>query len=541
MYLLALCSILPRAGFTKTMRIMRLTALFLFAACLHVSATGFAQTVTLQVQHEPIEKVFRAIQAQTGYTFVYLQEDLQQARPVDLHVAGVSLAEALDACFEGQPFTWTIVDKYVVVKQRVAAAPVDTGRGGGIKVRGVVLTEAGVPVQGANVTVKKTEKGTITNAKGEFELSYSIPVGSVLIFSFVGYSPQNFMVKDGGQIRIYMMLAQNELDKAVVKAYGMTTQRLTTADIGTVTAEEIERQPVMNPLLALEGKVAGLDVNMTSGYASAPVKVELRGRATINPIFPSDPLYIIDGVPLTINELNFNPYNTSSYATGSFGFDQLSLSPAQGQSLFFSINPADIESIQVLKDADATAIYGSRGANGVILVTTKKGKAGKTIFNLNGSEGVNRVDRFWDMMNIRQYLVMRRQAFYNTGSGPSPLTDWDVNGTWDTTRNTNWQKILWGGVGRNINIQGSLSGGDARTTFRVGGGYSRNTGITAVSGADQRASVSLSLSHNSLDNKLSVTSLNGFSYTQSNMILLPGNVLMPPDAPPIYDSLGNLN
>jgi TonB-linked SusC/RagA family outer membrane protein len=528
---------------------MKLTVFLLTVALAQAQAAAFSQNITLSGKDLPLKSVFKAIKAQTGYTFFYNNELLKEARPVTLNVKDALLEIVLNLCFKDQPLGYDIQNKTVFVTRRVEAPrinsttvlqSVDSLPPKAIKVKGMVLTEAGVPVQGANVTIKQSEKGTTTNARGEFELSAVVP-GNVLVFSFVGYAPQNFIVKDGNYIRVYMKVAQDELDKAVVQAYGNTTQRLTTSDIGTVTAEEIERVPVMNPLLALEGKVAGLDVTMTSGYASAPVKVELRGRADINPIFTSDPLYIIDGVPLTVNELSVNPNNTSSYPTGSVGFDQLALSPAGGQSPFFSINPADIESIQVLKDADATAIYGSRGANGVILVTTKKGKAGKTIFNLNVQDGMNRIDRFWDMMNTSQYLAMRRQAFYNSGSAPSPINDYDVNGTWDTTRYTNWQKVLFGGMGRDINVQTSLSGGDSRTTFRVGGGYGRSTGITTVSGADQRASVSLSLSHNSLDNKLNINSSSSFSYTQSDMVTLPGNILMPPDAPPIYDSLGNLN
>jgi TonB-dependent SusC/RagA subfamily outer membrane receptor len=202
-----------------------------------------------------------------------------------------------------------------------------------------------------------------------------------------------------------------------VQAYGTTTQRLTTSDIGTVTAEEIERQPVINPLLALQGQVAGLDVNETSGYASAPVKVELRGRATIDGSFTSDPLYVIDGVPLTVNEV----LGISSYSTGSYGFDQTGLSPAAGQSPFFNINPADIESIEVLKDADATGIYGSRGANGVILVTTKKGKAGETKLDLHAQEGAQRVDRLlgYDECNtISGYAQMCNDQTDGKGDNP---------------------------------------------------------------------------------------------------------------------------
>ncbi len=136
---------------------------------------------------------------------------------------------------------------------------------------------------------------------------------------------------------------------------------------------------------------------------------------------------------------------------------------------------------------------------------------------------------------------MRRQAFYNEGVIPDPIHDFDVNGTWDTTRYTNWQKILYGGVGRTIDAQASLSGGDARTTFRIGMGYNHTTGITTISGADQRASVSLSLGHKSLDQKLSISIASSFSFTQSDMINLAPAITLAPDAPSIYDTLGNLN
>jgi TonB-linked SusC/RagA family outer membrane protein len=522
-------------------RVMKLTSLILLIWCMAVHANGDAQQrITINVKNVPLQKLFAEIEKKTLYTFFYDVTILKETKPVTLAVKEATVEEILKQAIAGQALEYTITDKTIFVKKErkvvIETVPADTGRGVAIKVRGVVLTEAGVPVQGANVTVKQTEKGTITNAKGEFELS-AVPVGGEVVFSYIGYSPQSFTVKDGSQIRIYMKVAQNELDKAVVQAYGITTQRLTTADIGKVTAEEIERQPVINPLLALQGKVAGLDVNQTSGYASAPIKVELRGRADINSIFTSDPLYILDGVPLTVNEVS----STSTYSTGSVGFAQVITGPAGGQSPFFSINPADIESIEVLKDADATAIYGSRGANGVIIVTTKKGKAGKTKFDLHVQDGTTRVDRFWDMMNTSQYLEMRRQAFYNDGLVPDPVADFDINGTWDTTRYTNWQKVLYGGMGRTVDVQGDLSGGDAHTTFRIGAGYNRTTGITTVSGADQRGSISLNFTHHSLDQRLSISSSNAFSYAESDMIGLPGTVLMAPDAPAIYDSLGNLN
>ncbi len=532
-------------GITKTLRIMKLTAIILLAAFLQVSARGYTQTVTLSEKNAPLERIFNEIKNQTGYTFVYKSDLLQKAKRIDIDVRDAALETVLQICFENQPLTYKIFERIIAVKAKDEISENNNLPPG--EISGRVSTEQGEPLENANILIKRTKKGTITNANGEFTLKDVRPDDEITI-SFVGY--ENETIKKIGnrkQLVIYLKVATNELDKAVVQAYGKTTQRFATGDIGTVTAADIEKQPVMNVLEAMQGKVAGLDISQTSGYASAPFKVELRGRASINPLFTSDPLYIIDGVPLTVNEVSRdyqatvlgNPVN--QYATGSPGFDQTGLSPAGGQSPFFSINPADIESIEVLKDADATAIYGSRGANGVILITTKKGKAGKTKFDMHVQEGTERVDRFWNIMNTTQYLTMRRQALFNDGLAPNPLNDFDVNGTWDTTRYTNWQKMLYGGIGRTYDFQSSFSGGDAHTTFRISGGYNRTTGITTVSGADQRGSVSFNLTHHSPDQRLSIGFSNAFSYAQSNLINLPGSITLAPDAPAIYDSLGNLN
>jgi len=511
------------------------------AFCLHVSARSNAQQrIAINVKNVSLQRLFSDIEKKTNYTFFYDVTILKGTRPVTVVFKDATVEEVLKAALAGQALEYTVNDKTIFVKRErkavAEAGPVDTGGAAAMRLRGVVLTDAGVPVQGANVTIKQTEHGTITNAKGEFELSGVAP-GSTLIFSYVGYAPQSFEVKDGSQIRVFMKVAQNELDKAVVQAYGLTTQRLTTADIGKVTAEEIERQPVMNPLLALEGKVAGLDINMTNGYASAPIRVELRGRATISGSFPADPLYIIDGVPLTV----LDPGNISSYQTGSTGFDQTGYSPASGQSPFFSINPNDIESIEVLKDADATAIYGSRGANGVILISTKKGKAGRTVFNIRANEGVNFVTRHFDLMDSREYVAMRREALLNDGLTADPIGDYDVNGTWDTTKSINWQKVLYGNSGRMTDVQATISGGDSRTTFRMSVDFDKTTDITTINGANQRIAVLLSLTHRSLDQRLTIASNSTYSYASSNMSHLAGASTIAPDAPAIFDSLGNLN
>lgn len=528
-----------RAGLAaKILLVMRLTAFLLLAACLGVQAHGYSQKkLTLSEKDAPLPKIFQAIEQQSEYHFFYDYPLLQRAAKVSLNVKDASLDQVLDLCFKDQPFSYSVVGSLIVVKAKDQSRSEEDSKPQ-IKVdaQGVVYNESGQPLSGANVTLKETGRGTITNALGEFAYP-GIPVGATLTISYTGYAPQNIKIKDATKMRIYLNIARSELDKVVVQAYGTTTERLTTGNITTVTSEQIERQPVMNAIAALQGQVPGVVVSQTSGYASAPFKVEIRGRSVINSNLTSDPLYIVDGVPLTVINLG----NGGNYATGSTGISQNGFpGPAGGQSPFFSINPGDIESITVLKDADATSIYGSRGANGVIIITTKKGKPGKAKLDISAYQGENRVTNHYNLLNTQQYLQMRRQAFKNDNIAPTVSNGYDLL-QWDTTRYTDWQKVLWGGIGKNTDLQIGLSGGDKQTTFRISGSYHKQTDIMTVSGSDQRASVQFNLTHKSLNQRLSTSLTSLYAYTASNLISLPGGVTLAPDAPAIYNNQGHLN
>jgi TonB-linked SusC/RagA family outer membrane protein len=519
---------------------MKMTVVLLTVCMLHAAAGSVAQNVSFSGKDVPLEKVFSAIEQQTGYVVFCDYALLQAARLVTLDFKNAPLETFLQEALKNQSLNYSIRKKTIVISPEALPIIAPAGpllSGVSKDITGIVTTEGGAPLSGVNVIVKRTHRGAQTDAKGAFSL-HAIDENDVLIFSYVGYEATTIPAKDKSHILLQLQVAKNELDKVVIQAYGTTSRRLTTSNIGVLTREEIEKQPVMNPLLALQGKVAGLDVVQTSGYASGPIKVELRGRSAIDQHFTSDPLYIIDGVPLTVLEVG----NTSNYQRGSSGFLQSGYGgPANGQSPFFSLNPADIESIEVLKDADATAIYGSRGANGVILITTKKGKTGKTKVDLHVQTGVSKVTKYWRMMNTQQYLQMRREALKNDGIEPSLGNgDYDLL-QFDTTRYTDWQRSLYGGTGRNIDLHAGVTGGDARTLFRIGAAYNRFTNIETVSGADQRGSLSFNLTHHSANQRFSVALTSQYSFSQSDMINLPGAVTLAPNAPPIYDSAGNLN
>lgn len=528
------------AGMSKQLlKVMKLIIFFLMVVCLHVSASGYGQkgTVTISGKDLSLEKVFSVIKKQTDYVCFYGYDILKDAKPVSLSFKDADVQEVLKAALWGQGLDFSITGKTItIMKKPVTAAASSAGPGRTVKAVGVVYNEVGQPLSGANVTIKATGKGTITNAKGEFELP-AVPVNSSLIISFIGYAPQEINPTEGTTLQLYLKIAKNELDKVVVQAYGTTTQRLATGDIATVTKEQIERQPVMNVLSALEGQVPGLVITANNQYASAPFNVEIRGRSVINATLPSEPLYIIDGVPLTVLSLGGLDGNGQASGFLQNGF----MGPAYGQSPLFSINPSDIESVTVLKDADATAIYGSRGANGVIIINTKKGKIGKTKLEVNAYTGESHLFGRHHLLNTQQYLEMRREALKNDNITTLAAGDAYDLLIWDTTRYTDFQKELWGGTGRTVDVQTSLSGGDKQSTFRIGGGYHRQTGIFTRNGADQRGSVQFNLSHRSLDEKLQLSLSSQYSITHSDLLDAPNAVLLPPNAPSAFNSAGYLN
>lgn len=521
---------------------MQASAILLFAVCLQASATGLGQTVSFTGKDVPLKTVFTSIKKQTGYGVFYQNGEaatLEGTGTVTLDLKNVALDFFLQVALRNQPIEYSVEGTTIFVKKKETRASINVEVGPGTpiaEIHGRVTNDKGEPLVNANITVKRTGRGTITDANGDFILHH-INSDDIVTVSFIGYKAQSVAIRDRSSLSVFMEPTTNDLDKVVVQAYGTTSQRLATGNIGVVRAEDIAKQPIVNPLEAIQGQVAGTVITNTGGYTSGAVKVEIRGRNTINPNFPSDPLYIIDGVPVTISDLT----GASNYTTGSQGIIQSGIgSPANGQSPLFSLNPNDIESIEVLKDADATAIYGSRGANGVILITTKRGKAGKTHFTFNAYEGINQNPRYYKMLNTQQYVAMRKESSTNDGLPVNINTAADLV-VWDTTRYTNWQKFLWGHLGKRTSVEGSLSGGDTKTTFRISAGYKYITEILTYNGANQVGNVSFSIDHKSGDQRFNILLTGYYSLASVNTIFLPGAITLPPNAPPIWDSKGNLN
>ncbi|WP_164735542.1 SusC/RagA family TonB-linked outer membrane protein [Pseudoflavitalea rhizosphaerae] len=526
--------------------VMRLTILLLTVALLNVQASGLSQTVTLTGKDIPLRKVFSVIKEQTGYVVFGNNSLFANTRPVTVNADKMPLTSFLNLVLTNQPLTYSIDGKTIFIAAQALPLPESKPEPGkigfdlfpdqGREVWGLLRNLSGEPLGGASITNKRTKKGTSTNASGYFRLK-DVETGDTLIASFIGYKTAYVRVGESAEVLIHLQLAENQLDQVVIQGYGTTTRRTGTGAITKVSGDEISKANVVNPMLALQGRVPGLVVTPEAGYVSGRIKMEIRGRKSLSRDFTGDPLVIIDGVPMTVLELG-----PISFENGGQGLTQgLTLNPAGGQNPFFGLNPADIESIEVLRDADATAIYGSRGSNGVILVTSKKGSnKGGAIFNMNVNTGVNLVTSRWDMLNTQEYLQIRKAAFANDGIEPTFQSAPDLK-LWDTTRYTDWQKELWGNRGKSTFVDASLGGGNEFTTYRLSGGYSSISDITTKAGSNDVYNLQFSLGHTSLTRKFRMNFVGKYTRTEVKLRMLPSTTTLAPNAPPIYAPDGRYN
>lgn len=394
------------------------------------------------------------------------------------------------------------------------------------KISGTVRDKDGRPIPGVNIKISEKAKTIFTDKDGKFSFSADRPNG-ILTISSVGYHSAN--VPYGLKLTFEIVLKETEgsLDDVVVIAYGTTTKRLNTGSTAKISSEEISRQPVSNPLEALYGRVPGLVVTSTGGLPGAAIKVQLRGRTSINSAISNDPLFIIDGIPFAANNSDLSVIGRN--AAGS-------VSP------FNSINPEDIERIDILKDADATSIYGSRGSNGVILIQTKKGKAGRTKIDANINYGWSKITRSSDWMNTKDYVSMRKEAFRNDNVAMTNAIAYDIL-VWDTTRYTDLKKLLLDKTSQSTNANLSVSGGSAETQFLISGSYNRQGTIIPGNFGNNRGSVLFNIGHSSKDKRFDITLSGNFVATKNNLTSndLSGYLNLPPNLPNLYDDNGRLN
>jgi TonB-linked SusC/RagA family outer membrane protein len=391
------------------------------------------------------------------------------------------------------------------------------------------ITDGTNPLPGVTISIKgKATTVTISDFNGQYSLTAS--PDDILVFSFMGFKTSTATINGRKTINIQLQEDITSLQEVRVNAgYYSVKESERTGSITKITSKDIEKQPISNPLAALQGRMSGVNITQSTGTPGGGFAIQIRGLNSIRGT-GNDPLYIVNGVP---------------YASQSLGNAELTNGVLQKQSSpLNSINPSDIESLEVLKDADATAIYGSRGANGVVLITTKKGKVGKSRFSVQASTTVGKITNHLKLLNTPQYLDMRREAFENDGLTQYSDTDYDLNGTWDQTRNTNWQKQLIGGNSYISNVQLSLSGGTTETQYLLTGTWRDETTVFPGDTHYTKGAVHSSITHRSTDERFTLQ----FSADYSNdKNTLPGADLtrlaytLAPNAPALYDENANLN
>jgi TonB-linked SusC/RagA family outer membrane protein len=404
----------------KWLLIMKLTAVLTLFFTLNVAANGFGQDkINLRVKNTAIEGVLRSIEKQTNYRFLYNNnlEDIRER--VSLNVKDASIAEVLALMLDKTRLLYQEMDNNLIVIKEDPNAPVE------VTVRGKVTGEGGLPLAGASVQEKGTTTGTTTNNDGNFSLTVS-SANITLVISSIGYEQQEVALSGRTDISVALVTSTKVIDQVVVIGYGSASKRDLTGSIVKVSGKDVADKPNTNPLASLQGRVSGLQVVNTGELGKEP---DIRIRGTVSRS-QTKPLYIVDGV--------FN--------------DNIDF-----------INPGDIESIEILKDPSSLAIFGVRGANGVIVVTSKKGKGSGVTVNLTSTVGVKRMV---DKIELTDAAGFR--TLYN-----------ELNPGFDYTKynaNTDWVDLIsQNGVFNRNNI--SISSNTERNRFYMGAGYQYEEGI----------------------------------------------------------------
>jgi len=444
MVLIAICQRATAGGnpLTNCLK-MKLTAALLVCTILQVGARSVAQKVSLSERNAAPEKVFTLIEKQTGFKFIYTETFLQKASPITIHLKNAPLEQVLMECFSNQSYTWSILNKMIIVKekpQQKADATLDLSNlPPPIDLKGEVRDEKGNPILGATVTVKGANLSTTTNMDGSFVLK-GVDKNAIIVISYTGYKTEEISLHGRTNITLTMSINVRALNEIVVVGYGTVRKRDLTGSVSQVKPAEVTSYPTNNIVNALQGRAAGVFVQQNNGAPGGNISVRIRGTNSI--LGGNEPLYVIDGFPFS------------------------------GNPTF--LQNSDIESIEILKDASSIAIYGSRGANGVIIITTKSGRSGKTLVDLETGYSIQSPMKYIKVMNGQQYAQFYNEQAANDGLSPY-FTQQQID-SFAKGPNTDWQRLVMHNapmLTTNLNI----SGGNDKTKFSLSSGIFRQDGI----------------------------------------------------------------
>jgi TonB-dependent starch-binding outer membrane protein SusC len=443
----------------KILRKMKLTVFLLCISTLaSIASTGYAQSTKLTVikENATVKSILDEIQNQSEFKFFYSSEvDVDRIATIDMKDKVVF--DILDELFKDTDVNYVVFDRQIALVVQTKSGGNDDFSAIGMQqpaVKGKVTDAAGQALPGVTVVVKGTTQGTITNSDGEYSI-LNIPPNSILVFSFVGMRTEEVAV--GNQTTINVTLEEETIgiDEVVAIGYGTVRKSDLTGSVSSVKAEELQATPITSIDQGLVGRAAGVMVTQTSGMPGAIASIRVRGTSSLQG--GNEPLYVIDGFPV---------YNGTGFGNtgGSTRYSGLS-----------TINPSDIESIEILKDASATSIYGARAANGVVLITTKSGRRGTDLITFDATYGVQSVVKKIDVMNALQYAELSNEAYLNDGLTP-PYDEAEMQQIRQNPEGTDWQNEVFRSA-PSQNYQLTFSGGDQKMIYSVSANYYDQEGI----------------------------------------------------------------
>jgi len=454
--------------------ILKKVALTGFFMLLFMGTWAQVKQPALYFRNTPLKKVIAAIEERSGYVFIYADSRVDLGRKVSLETAATDIRQVLQQLFSQSADTFSIMGKQVILQRKKSRGDntrVADGEEAVITVTGIVAGSDGTPLIGVSVGEKGTRNGAVTDEKGAYHL-HAAP-GATLEFSYLGYERKTLRAGTSStRIDIVLEGSKTSLKDVVVVGYGTEKREKITSAISTVSGKELQNRAAVSIETMLQGKVPGLMIINNTGATGVANMFMVRGIAAVarevNSNVVSPPLFVIDGVPM-IQEV---------YPSGEV--------PGPLNSLLAGLNPYDIESIDIMKDASAGAIYGSRAANGVIFINTKRGRVGKPIVSIDAKTYVSTYPSLIETLGgaaerrlkIDLWRKYESEANRRLQGLPMELSD-SLNGFYNNS--TDWQKLLYrNGITNEVNM--SVSGGNDKNTYRLGAGYSNSQGIIVGTG-----------------------------------------------------------
>lgn len=484
---------------SKLFLIMKLTAILLTVGFLKVSAAGFSQTISLEGKNISLEKVLLSVEQQTGYYLFYKHHQVRQAKAVNLNLKNVPLDKALEVAFKDQPLKFTVVDKTIIVSSKNEESRKEQAIPP-ITIKGKIVDQDGLSLPGASVKIKGSSMATITDINGGFSFR-NIDSEAVLIVSYTGFVTSEVPVNGKTELSISLKTDLKKLNEVVVVGYGTQNKSDVSSSIATFKPTELNARPVLGPDQMLQGRVAGVVVTGATGVPGSRNRVSIRGIGSLSA--SNEPLYVIDGIPVTSSDADL----------GNYG---------QSMNPLSELNPNDISSIEVLKDAAASSIYGSRATNGVIIITTKSGSKGMSKVEVGAYTGVQnlvRLDKL-KMAGSDLYVEVINESVdnFNTQYGYTPADSRFAKGIvnpYPGRGDTDWlDLILRTAHSSNVNV--ALSGGSEKGSYYVSGGYTNQEG-TFLGNVLKKYNAKVNLA-NKVTPWLNFGANTNFSYSNNNRV-----------------------